>query len=124
MLATLTFDGTIQNGATVQDVEAAIQALDGVDTTLLIVEILSGKSLTIGGGPERFVAEIAEDSHHRWTVVEPDNGDESIELVVGGQLVDYPARVCVTVKAALEAARTFMEQDGARSPRVVWSVET
>ena len=50
--------------------------------------------------------------------------DGRIELVVGGERVDPPARLCVDGDAALEAVRTFVSENGARSGRLQWSAET
>lgn len=110
--------------ATLREVEAAIRQLDGVTWTLVVVEDPSGRTLTIGGGPRRFVVEAADDATHRFAVVDPKRGGGRIDVVVGGQLVDYPARVCVTLEVALAAARVFAEQAGARDPQLTWAVES
>lgn len=110
--------------ATLRDVEEAIRQLDGVTWTLVHVEESTGRTLTIGGGPLRFVVEAADDPAHRFAVVDPSRGGGRIDLVIGGQLVDYPARVCVTVDVALAAARAFTEQAGARDPGLTWADES
>lgn len=116
-------DGKRPN-ATSGDVEAAIRQLDGVTWTLVLVEDPSGRTLTIGGGPRRFIAQVAEDPERRFTVIDPSRGGGRIDLVVGGQLLDYPARFCVTLEVVLTAARVFTEQAGARSPDLTWSHES
>jgi hypothetical protein len=118
-----TDDGKRPN-ATPREVEEAIRQLDGVTWTLVRVEDPSGRTLTIGGGPRRFVAEVADDATHRFALIDPSRGGGRIDLVVGGQLVDYPARVCVTLEVVLAAARAFTEQAGARDPALTWSVES
>lgn len=110
--------------ATFRDVEAAIRQLDGVTWTLVIVEDPSGRTLTVGGGPRRFVAQVAEDASRHFTVIDPSRGGGRYDLVIGGQLVDYPARVCVTLDVVLAAARVFTEQAGARAAELTWSVES
>lgn len=110
--------------ATPREVEAAIRQLDGVTWTLVLVEDPSGRTLAIGGGPHRFVAEVADDATHRFAIIDPSRGGGRIDLVVGGQQVDYPARVCVTLDVVLAAARVFTEQAGARDPELTWSVES
>ncbi len=110
--------------ATFRDVEAAIRQLDGVTWTVVHVEDQSGRTLMIGGGPQRFVAEVAEDATHRFAVIDPRRGGGRYDLVIGGQLVDYPARVCVTLDVVLAAARVFTEQAGARAPELTWSIES
>jgi len=110
--------------ATPQEIEAAIRQLDGVTWTFVLVEDPSGRTLSIGGGPQRFVAEVADDATRRFTIIDPRRGGGRIALVVGGQLVDYPARVCVTLDVVLAAAKVFVEQAGARAPELTWSVES
>ena len=124
-MAILHLDDQVNPDATLHEVELAIRALDSARHTLVLVELPSGKSLTIGGGPNRFVTELSEaDFRTRWAVIDPTRGDEPTNLVVGGQLVDYPARLCVDIHAVLAAARAFVSQDGARNQELTWSVET
>jgi hypothetical protein len=117
-------DEQIKPHATIQDVEAAVRSLDGAQRTLVLIELPSGQTLTIRGGPERFVAEVAESDTVRWATIDPTQGDESIDLVVGGQLADYPGRVCVTKQIVLDAVRAFVQQNGLRNPNLTWSIET
>lgn len=110
--------------ATFREVEAAIRHLDGVTWTYVLVQDPSGRTLSIGGGPHRFVVEVADDATHHFAIVDPSRGGGRVDLVIGGQLVDYPARVCVTLDVVLAAARVFTEQAGARAPELTWSVES
>ena len=117
-------DGHVDLNASLQQIEGAILNLDGAGRTLVVVELPSGKTITIGGGPSKVVTEVAENETDRWCVVDPLRPEGKIDLVVGGQLIDPPARLCVAKKAALEAVRTFVSENGARSRRLEWSVET
>jgi hypothetical protein len=110
--------------ADLQEIEAAIRSLDGARNTLVIVELSSGKTFTAGGGPTRLVAEIAENDTDRWALVDPSPARGTTDLVVGGQLVDYPARLCVDVSTVLTAIQTFVTENGTRHPNLNWSVET
>ncbi len=110
--------------ASLEDVEAAVGSLDGARYTLVLVELPSGRTLTIGGGPHRFVAEVAESDTIRWAAIDPAAANDPVSLVVGGQQVDYPGRLCVDRDTVLRAVRTFVEAGGARNPQLVWSVET
>ncbi len=123
-MITLHLDDEIKPDATIQDVEAAVRGLDGARRTLIRIELPSGQALTVGGGPDRFVAEVAESDTIRWATVDLTQGDDPVDLVVGGQLAGYPARVCVTKQTALDAVRTFVQQNGLRNPNLSWSVET
>jgi len=124
-MAILHLDDQVDSHATLHDVELAIHTLDGTHHTLALVELPSGKSLTIGGGPDRFVTELSEEDYRtRWAAIDPGRGEEPTSLLVGGQLVDYPARLCVDIHTVLAAARTFVSQDGARNQDLTWSIET
>lgn len=116
-------DGRVDLDAGLQEIAAAVLGLDGAESTLVVVELPSGQTLTIGGGPNRVVAELANDTA-RWCVVDPLRPEGTVELVVGGQRVDPPARLCIEKDAALEAVRTFVSENGARSTRLEWSAET
>jgi hypothetical protein len=117
----LYLDGQVDLDASLQDIETAVRSLDGADHTLLVVELPSGATITVGGGPDRFVVEIAGDEHERWTVLDPRRPEGTVELVVGGERVDPPARLCVDRETALEAVHTFVSEHGARSARLPWS---
>src|SRR6267142_2531190 len=119
-MITLHLDDQIKADATIQDVEVAVRSLDGDQRTLILVELPSGQTLTIGGGPDRFVAEVTESDTERWATIDPTQGNEPVDLVVGGQLVDYPARVCVSREIVLDAVRAFVQGNGQRSPNVTW----
>ena len=74
-------DGRVNLDASLEDVETAIHSLDGSQCTLVVVELASGKTITIGGGPSKVVAELSENDTHRWCVVDP------------------PARICIAKEA-------------------------
>ena len=117
----------VQKDVGIEDIDAAIRNLDGVYRTLVIIELTSGQTLTIGGGPETFVVECSLTDTERWCVINATSAtgaSRSIDLVVGGQLVDYPARLCVGLDAALDASHVFVNENGNLSPRQYWSDET
>ena len=123
-MTTLYVDNHRKPNAKLADVEVALERLDGAQRTLVLIELPSGPTLTVGGGPDRFVAEVSESDTVRWAAIHQASDDSTIALVVGGQLVDYPARLCVDRHTVMEAARTFVRQDGARDPKLMWSRET
>ena len=123
-MATLHLGGQIRSDVSLLEAEAAIRRLDGAAHTLLRVELSSGSTLTIGGGPGSFVVELAEPPTDRWCVVDPTRGPKPLGLVVGGSLGHYPGHLCVGIEAALEAARAFLGGDGERSARLIWSMKT
>jgi hypothetical protein len=110
-------DGHVDLDASLADIEAAVLGLDGAEHTLVVVELPS-----LGGGPDTFVAEVGDTAHGRWTVQDPGRPEGRVALVVGGERVDPPARLCVDRETALEAVRTFVSGNGARSTRLQWTV--
>jgi hypothetical protein len=117
-------DGRVDLDASLPEVETAVRSLDGADHTLVVVELPSGATMTVGGGPNELVVEMAENNSDRWTVFDPRRPEGRVALVVDRELVDVPARLCIDRDAALEAVRTFVSQNGARSARLQWSAET
>ena len=117
-------DGHVDLDASPRAIETAVRSLDGAERSLVVVELPSGATITVGGGPSRFVVEVADDQNARWTVLDPRRPDGRIELVVGGERVDLPARVGVDGDAVLEAVRSFVAENGARSARLQWSADT
>jgi hypothetical protein len=116
-------DGRVDLDATPEGVAAAVRALDGAQHSLVVVELPSGKTVMLGGGPERFVAEVAESATEQWCAIDPRAATGTVAVVVGGDVVEVSARLCIGRDAALDAAVTFASQDGARSPRLSWSRE-
>jgi hypothetical protein len=120
-------ENQVQEDVGIEDIDAAIRDLDGVHRTLLIIELTSGPTLTIGGGPETFVVECSLTETERWCVINATSAtsaSRSIDLVVGGSPVEYPARLGVGLDAALDAAHVFINENGNLSPRQYWSQET
>jgi hypothetical protein len=123
-VASLRLDNEVKENASIADISSAIRELDGAVRSLVLIELTSGRTLSIGGGPDRFVAELSESDTERWCVVDQSRGEGAIEMVVGGQLADFPARVCVDLELVLEAAQTFISSEGGKSSKVTWSQET
>ncbi len=117
----LYLDGTVNLDASVPDIETGLRGLDGADHSLLVVELPSRATITVGGGPETFAVEVTSTANDHWNVVDLRRLEGTLQLVVGGEVVDLPARFCVDRNAALEAVRTFASENGARSPRLHWS---
>jgi hypothetical protein len=105
------------------DVEAALRALDGSTATLVVIAAASGQTLTVGGGPALFVAEVAVSDTERWCIIDPGRPKGIVYLTVGGQLGDFPALLCVGIAPVMRAARAFV-LDGQRATSVDWSQET
>jgi len=117
-------DGRVDLDARPAAIEAAVRSLDGAVHTLLVVELPTGMTITVGGGPDKLVVEVAEGKSHRWNVLDPRRPEGTVALVVDGEHVDAPARLCVDKEAALEAVRAFVSGNGARSQRLQWSADS
>ena len=50
-------ENQVQEDVGIEEIDAAIRDLDGVFRTLLVIELASDPTLTIGGGPDTFVVE-------------------------------------------------------------------
>jgi hypothetical protein len=124
-MAVIRLDNQVLKDVDLEAAEIAVRALNGVDRTLAQIELAGGSTLTVGGGPDRFLVECAENETDRWCVVDPLKGEEVVDIVLGGSLVDdFPARLCVTLEVVLEAVQVFIAEDGKRSQRLLWSVES
>jgi hypothetical protein len=90
------------------DVEAWIRRLDGKAHTMVTLEGIGSKHLTIGGGAGRYVVYAAMEELLRTLCAGP--GTESkISLFIGGQEGDYPDHIVVDTEIALRAAKAFFE---------------
>ena len=116
-------DGHVELDATLPAIETAVRDLDGAHHTLVVVELPSRATITVGGGPDRFVAEVTDPARRHWTVEQPARPAGTVTIVIGAERVATPARLCIDQAAALEAVRTFVLQNGARSDRLQWSAE-
>lgn len=84
-----------------------IDELDGQTHTLVSHEI-SGWEVMIGGGPEQFILTATRDSGQRianalTSTALDDEDDDTVELTVGGQAVDYPREYVLTRPEVLSA---------------------
>lgn len=94
------------------EVEAAIRALNNrnLNDVHLDLECSSDVSLTVGGGSGKYIVcgSVAAESFP--TLTDPAVAeDPHIDLVVGGQLADYPACYVVSLEHALGAVRSVAE---------------
>lgn len=111
--------GSVQSAREWQQIEIAINQLDGNHRTLVTLEAEGEIHMAIGGGEGKYLVYLTFDNEQFHYVVEPSNpnGDES--LVVGGQEGIYPAKLCVDKDTAMKAAKTFAEL-GAMEKSVIW----
>lgn len=83
-----------------------IDALDGQEHTLLSFSLGEWEAM-IGGGPDRFVVTASAGGGSRIanarTLREDIDDEETVDLTVGGQSIDYPWEYALTREEALAA---------------------
>ena len=111
--------GSVQPVKEWQQIEVAINQLDGHHRTLVTLEAEGETHMAIGGGEGKYLVYLTFDNEQFHYAVEPSNpnGDES--LVVGGQEGLYPAKLFVNKDIAMKTAKTFAEL-GVMEKSVIW----
>ena len=106
------------------DVEDAIRALNGRDLNDLYLNLGDPAWMGIGGGDGKYLVSATfsrgtnDESH--FVAYDRTRADQPpVDIVVGGQLSDYPAHQIVDLSRALAAARAFVES-GTRSGGIEW----
>ncbi len=95
-------------------VEAVIRGMDGRVSDLVMLEAEGGMHMAIGGGGAGcYVVHATLAGGDTHVVVDPakvSDRDHIVQLVAGGQVSEFPARMCVGLSAVLTAARAFAEE--------------
>ncbi|NEP59930.1 MAG: hypothetical protein F6K31_23480 [Symploca sp. SIO2G7] len=112
-------NGSVQPVRGWQQIEAAINQLDGYHKTLVTLETDRETHMAVGGGKGKYVVYLTFDNEQFHYIIEPSKSDEDETLTVGGQEGIYPAKLCIDLDAALKAAKTFAE-NGAMEKSVIW----
>jgi Immunity protein Imm1 len=108
-----------------EQIEHALDRLDGKSRSELVLEGQDDTVMIIGGGKDKmFVATIAvRGDEALFDLLRPESktppGDESIELVTGGQLGVFDAVQVVDRTTIAQAARAFA-QSGQPDPGLRW----
>ena len=106
---------------TLQQIEAAIRELDGETRNLLTLGTGSVAHMGIGGGPSSYIVYATFDNDTFHNLIVP-SAEGVTRLVAGGQESEYPARLCVGIRQALAAARTF-GAFGTLDPALSWETQ-
>jgi len=101
--------GSVQLAKDWQQIEAAINQLDGNHRTLVTLEAEGETHMAIGGGEGKYLVYLTFNNEQFYYLIEPSYPDLEESLVVGGQAGIYPAKLCVDKDKALKAAKTFAE---------------
>ncbi|MFM7439587.1 MAG: Imm1 family immunity protein [Snowella sp.] len=105
-----------------QEIEKAIQELDGKHRTLVTLETDGEAHLAISGGPDKFIVYLTFDNEVFYYLCGFAKSNLEESLVVGGQEGLYPAKFCVEIDLILQVAKTFAEF-GTMDQTVVWEKE-
>jgi len=105
-----------------QEIEKAIQELDGKHRTLVTLETDGEAHLAIGGGLDKFIVYLTFDNEVFYYLCGFAKSNLEESLVVGGQEGLYPAKFCVEIDLILQVAKTFAEF-GTMDQTVVWEKE-
>jgi len=106
----------------IEQVVAAITKLNGGNKTSVYLQGDGENSLTVSGGNDgRYIAfvTIGVDDEFYNLVDLTQRDDQMLDVVTGGQRGTYPAKQCVGLRTAVQAARQFA-LDGSMSPSFAW----
>jgi hypothetical protein len=118
----VSFKQQLVDAPTLQQVEAALHWLDGQTRTLITLSADAAHYMDIGGGGAWFVVYICLDNK-LFDLINPTAKDTAmITLIIGGQVADFPATMCVPFVQALQAATTFA-MSGLPDPHLSWRIQ-
>ena len=92
-----------------QQIQTAIDQLDGHRHTLVTLETEGEAHMAIGGGSTKYLIYLTFDNERFYYVAQSSNLDTNESLIVGGQEGIYPSRFCVEKNTVMKAAKTFVE---------------
>lgn len=114
--------GTERLNPSWEEIEQAIRQLDGDRRTLFTLGLSDPPvpHMSIGGGGcGLYIIYATEDNLTFNTLVNPDSPPGKCTLIAGGQPGRYDRKLCVELKSALRAARTYAET-GKCDSELVW----
>lgn len=111
--------GRAIEGPTLDDVQAAIKALDQERHTLLRLVLRNGAYMVVGGGRENVIVYVVV-SDQRAVNLNTERftfwSDPPVKIVAGGQAGDYETRYIVTLDEVFDAALGRAGLRGRRRP--------
>ena len=101
-------EGTLIENPTWQQIESALCQLNGTTQTLVTLGVDEETYMSIGGGEAgKYIVNVTLDGMTFYNLVDRSSSELLEELVVGGQLGNYPAKMRTNLQTALLAAKTF-----------------
>jgi len=94
------------------DLPSAIGAMDGDELTEVVLTRADETKVLIGGGPDWLTVLLIEGDDDFWDLVGQPNAEGDEDLIVGGQHMSWPRRLCASKDAAIQAGRWFMDHGG------------
>ncbi len=107
---------------TISDLDDAFASLDGDRHTLLSLELPSGAVLQIGGGPDKYIAQVVNGGHC-WLAKGADSRGPPLELAVGGQLSQFEPSAALTCEQCNDIMSVFYHGNGVLTTRISWEVQ-
>jgi Immunity protein Imm1 len=103
------------------DIETAIQNLDGEARTLVVLGIGNPvPHMGIGGGANgQYILYETPDNLAFHNLINPNAGKGKVRLKAGGQEAEYRSKLCVGLAEVLRAAKTYAES-GRIDPTLNW----
>jgi hypothetical protein len=107
-----------------EEVEDAVRALNADDLNDLYLEGPDKARMVVGGGSGQYIVSVDVPDDQvgvkHFSVLNPQGTDEeTIDLVVGGQLADWPTKWVVDLDTALSVARSYY-RDGTLDSSAEW----
>lgn len=101
-------EGEIIENPTWTEIESAIRDLNGKIKTLVTLGADDKTYMTIGGGEsEKYIVNVTFDNISFTNLVDLSKSEKIEKLVVGGQEVNYAAKLCVDLQTVLLSAKKF-----------------
>ncbi len=105
------------------EIKTAITELDGHSKTLVTIAIDDEQYLTIGGGKlGKYVVSVTFDNMTFYHLINPQKYTQVQKLIIGGQLGNYPDKICIDLNTAILATKTFAET-GEMDRSLVWEID-
>lgn len=101
-------EGTFIKNPSWQQIESAICELNGKTQTLVTLGADEESYMSIGGGEAgKYIVNVTFDGITFYNLVDRSRTEKVESLVVGGQMGNYPAKLCADLQTVLLVAKSF-----------------
>ena len=116
-------ESTVIENPSWQEIETAILELNGKSKTLVTLGADEETYMSIGGGEAgKYIVNVTFDNMSFYNLGNFSKSEQIEKLVVGGQVGDYPEKMCINLQTVLLASKTFAEL-GKLEESVNWEEE-